>query len=243
MTCSFAVIGKSTAKRVSQKVLISFSVPGSCAPKSFAGTPSTTSPLSRFSRQSFSSPSYCGVRPHWLATLTTSTALPLNCVIGNAPPSMERNEKSCAVVMGLSCLCADDRPPAGIVKTFLSLSVRGIALIPWLSNWKRTTGNYCPLNPSGQGHGQSAHRCDLSLRRGRDRRRDRIVRRPRHRRRGGRIAVPLGTSDPIVRRRAQASPRARARDRQPPSRQRGHRGRAARDSREDGRGHQGHRGA
>jgi hypothetical protein len=40
----FDVIGKVTLKRVSQKFLISDSLPGSWAPKSFDGTPSTTSP-------------------------------------------------------------------------------------------------------------------------------------------------------------------------------------------------------
>src|SRR3569833_712335 len=99
ITSSFAAIGKSTPKRVSQNVLISPSVPGSCAPKLLAGTPSTTSPLSFLSFQSCSRPTYCGDSPHRLATFTTSTALPLNFDIGSSPPSMPLNLKSCAVVM------------------------------------------------------------------------------------------------------------------------------------------------
>src|SRR5206468_4787191 len=82
MTCSFAVNGKSTLKRVSQKVLISVSVPGSCDPKSLHGTPSTTRLSSRFALHSASSPEYCGVSPHWLATFTTSSALPLKFASG-----------------------------------------------------------------------------------------------------------------------------------------------------------------
>src|SRR4029078_12428073 len=44
-TFCFACIGKVTPKLVSQNLAISASVLGSCAPKSFDGTPSTASPL------------------------------------------------------------------------------------------------------------------------------------------------------------------------------------------------------
>ena len=59
-----------------QKFLISASSPGSWWPNWSQGKPSTTSPRSRYFRQSFSSPVYCGVRPHFEATLTTSSTLP-----------------------------------------------------------------------------------------------------------------------------------------------------------------------
>ncbi len=88
------VIGKSTAKRVSQKVLISDSVPGSWAPKSLDGTPRTTRPLSLYLDHSASSPSYCGVSPHWDAVFTTSTGCPLKLESGSGAPSMDVNSKS-----------------------------------------------------------------------------------------------------------------------------------------------------
>src|ERR1041385_476684 len=97
MTCSFAVMGKSTAKRVSQKALISDSVPGSCAPKSLQGTPRTMRPSLRLCAHSDSRPEYCGVSPHWLATLTTSSALPLKFESGSFSPSIDLNSKSYAL--------------------------------------------------------------------------------------------------------------------------------------------------
>src|SRR3954467_14172704 len=100
MTAFFDAIGKVTLKRVSQKFLISFSLPGSCAPKSFDGTPSTTRPLSRYFRQSASSPLYCGVNPQADAVLTTSTALPAKSDSFSGLPSMDVNWKSCADMGG-----------------------------------------------------------------------------------------------------------------------------------------------
>src|SRR5262249_16159809 len=94
ITSSFAVIGKSMPNRVSQKVLISPSVPGSWLPKLFAGTPSTTRPLSFLAFHSASSPEYCAVSPHWLARFTPRTALPLKFVIGRSPPVIDLNLKS-----------------------------------------------------------------------------------------------------------------------------------------------------
>jgi hypothetical protein len=60
-----------------QNLEISSSVPGSCAPNSLAGKPSTARPLSPYFSCSDSSCLYCGVSPHWLATLTIMTTLPL----------------------------------------------------------------------------------------------------------------------------------------------------------------------
>src|SRR5260370_42016029 len=98
----FGVKGKSTLKGVSQNVLVSDSVPGSWLPKSLHGTPSTTSPSSRLAFQRDSSPEYCGVSPHWLATFTTRTTLPLYFESGRALPSIVRKEKSCAVVPAIT---------------------------------------------------------------------------------------------------------------------------------------------
>ena len=47
MTFTFANSGKVTSYFVEQNVWICASAPGSCAPKSFEGNPSTTSPRSR----------------------------------------------------------------------------------------------------------------------------------------------------------------------------------------------------
>lgn len=72
----FENIGNFTPNFVVQKPSICASSPGSCAPKSFDGNPATTSPFAESSSCSFSSPSYCGVKPHSDATFTTSTTLP-----------------------------------------------------------------------------------------------------------------------------------------------------------------------
>jgi hypothetical protein len=62
---------------VRQNSLICSFEPGSCAPNSFAGKPTTRRPLSAYFSWSFSSPSYCGVSPHSDATFTMSITLPL----------------------------------------------------------------------------------------------------------------------------------------------------------------------
>src|SRR3569623_310506 len=66
-----------TPKFFSQNSEISSSLPGSWLPNSLAGKPRIASPLLAYFSCNSSSCSYCGVRPHWLATLTISTTLPL----------------------------------------------------------------------------------------------------------------------------------------------------------------------
>src|ERR1700704_5456994 len=96
MTAFLDVIGNVTLYFVEQKFLISASVPGSWPPKSFDGTPSTTSPRSRYFSHKASSPRYCGVSPHCDAVLTMRTGFPANCDSFNGLPSIEVNSKSCA---------------------------------------------------------------------------------------------------------------------------------------------------
>ena len=81
-------------KVVLQKVWISASVPGSWPMNWLQGTPSTTRPWSLYSEYSFSSPSYCGVSPHFDAVFTTSTTLSLKVVIGSGWPSIDWKAKS-----------------------------------------------------------------------------------------------------------------------------------------------------
>eukprot|EP00657_Telonema_sp_P-1_P006401 TRINITY_DN24957_c0_g1_i1.p2 TRINITY_DN24957_c0_g1~~TRINITY_DN24957_c0_g1_i1.p2 ORF type:complete len:104 (+),score=22.77 TRINITY_DN24957_c0_g1_i1:84-395(+) len=71
-------------------------VPGSCDPKSFEGTPSTTRPRSLYRSQSACRPSYCFVKPQKEAVLTTSTALPVyscidkGCLLYTSPSPRDR---------------------------------------------------------------------------------------------------------------------------------------------------------
>src|ERR1035441_5238107 len=76
VTVIFENIGNSTPNVALQNVAISSFDPGSCAPKSFAGKPSTTNPWSLNRAYNCSSPSYCFVNPHLDATFTTSSTLP-----------------------------------------------------------------------------------------------------------------------------------------------------------------------
>src|SRR3954449_2756266 len=71
---------------------MSSAVPGSWPPNWLHGTPTTVNPRSAYSSCSFSSPAYCGVRPHLLATLTTRAGRPpvrAPSVVG-APSSVVR---------------------------------------------------------------------------------------------------------------------------------------------------------
>src|SRR5205823_8243827 len=77
LTSIFSVIGNVTPYVVEQNVAISSDDPGSCSPNWLQGTPSTVNPLFAYCSWRRSRPSYCGVRPHLEATLTTRTALPL----------------------------------------------------------------------------------------------------------------------------------------------------------------------
>src|SRR5437879_13199894 len=60
-TPTLEVIGKVTLYFEEQNFWISSSVPGSCLPKSLAGTPRTTSPSFSYFEYSFCNPSYWGV--------------------------------------------------------------------------------------------------------------------------------------------------------------------------------------
>src|SRR5437868_11311499 len=70
------------------------------------GTPSTVKPRPDSSSYSFSSPSYCGVRPHRLATLTTRVGLPPVSApkVVLSPPSVVRGT-SLIWVTGTFCPC------------------------------------------------------------------------------------------------------------------------------------------
>src|SRR5690606_656437 len=76
LTSTFLNSGKLTPKFSSQNSEMAPSSPGSCLPNWLQGKPNTTTPLSLYCCQTFSRPLYCGVKPHLLAVLTTSTALP-----------------------------------------------------------------------------------------------------------------------------------------------------------------------
>src|SRR3954470_2540208 len=77
LTLILLAIGNDTLYLPVQNFLISASVPGSWPLKLLAGMPITTRSLSLYFSYSDSSASYCGVRPHLLATLTSNTGLPL----------------------------------------------------------------------------------------------------------------------------------------------------------------------
>ncbi len=77
LTSSLSSIGKVTPYVVEQKVEISSDEPGSWPPNWLQGTPRTVKPREEYFFCRFSRPSYCGVRPHFEATFTTRTALPL----------------------------------------------------------------------------------------------------------------------------------------------------------------------
>ncbi|MOA42325.1 hypothetical protein D3C78_1643650 [compost metagenome] len=70
-----------------QNARMSASLPGSCPANWLHGRPSTLKPRSRYCWYRCSSPAYWGVRPHFEATLTTSTTLPLNGASGRSSPS------------------------------------------------------------------------------------------------------------------------------------------------------------
>ncbi|MNT45326.1 hypothetical protein D3C72_1819050 [compost metagenome] len=89
LTSILANIGKLTLKRDSQNWPICCASPGSCLPNWLHGKPSTTRPRSRYSSYSFCRPAYCGVKPHSLAVLTTSSTLPWNCDSGTGCPDSE----------------------------------------------------------------------------------------------------------------------------------------------------------
>ena len=76
LTSIFANIGKFTSYFERANSRISASVPGSCLPN-WLQAKARTFRSSRFSC-SVRRPAYWGVSPHWLATLTTSAALPAN---------------------------------------------------------------------------------------------------------------------------------------------------------------------
>src|SRR5437879_231441 len=76
-TETFDIIGNCTLYFRVQKVLISSFVPGSCAPKLLAGTPTITRPRSLYFSYTDSNAEYWGVYPQRLATLTTISTLPL----------------------------------------------------------------------------------------------------------------------------------------------------------------------
>src|SRR4029079_18480724 len=66
-------------------------VPGSWPMKLLAGNPTIVKPSSRFASYRDSSASYCGVSPHFDATLTTSTTLPARSPSDDCWPSMVVN--------------------------------------------------------------------------------------------------------------------------------------------------------
>src|SRR4051794_9539486 len=74
LTSTFSSIGNVTPYVAEQNSAISSAVPGSWPPNWLHGTPMTVIPGS--SSCSCSSSVYCGVRPHFDATLTTSAAVP-----------------------------------------------------------------------------------------------------------------------------------------------------------------------
>src|SRR5207253_10468686 len=80
-----------------QNFFISSLLPGSCARKLLAGKPRMANPLSLYCSYSFSRPAYCGVYPHWLATFTINTTLPLYADSGAGAPSMDGNVNSCTL--------------------------------------------------------------------------------------------------------------------------------------------------
>src|SRR5215471_17515381 len=83
---------------------MSAAVPGSCAPKSFEGTPSTTRPRAAKRWCSFSRSAYCGVKPQNEAVFTSSTGLPRKAASGSGAPSMVEREKSWAVLSAITLL-------------------------------------------------------------------------------------------------------------------------------------------
>ncbi len=86
--------GKVTSYLVAQKLAISSADPGSCPANWLQGKPSTTRPASRCCRHSASNPSYCGVKPHLDAVLTTSTTLPRWAASGWGAPDGSLTLKS-----------------------------------------------------------------------------------------------------------------------------------------------------
>src|SRR5688500_1704972 len=77
LTSNFSVIGKVTPSVAEQKLWISSALPGSWSPNWVHGQPIPPKPLPAYSSCSSSSCAYCGVRPHFEATLTRRSALPL----------------------------------------------------------------------------------------------------------------------------------------------------------------------
>lgn len=76
LTSILANSGKVMSYCVVQKSRISASLPGSWRPNWSQGKPSTVRPSSRRARYSSSRPEYCGVKPHFEATFTTSSTRP-----------------------------------------------------------------------------------------------------------------------------------------------------------------------
>ena len=87
-TFTFANIGNVTSYLSEQNCLISSASPGSCAMNWLHGKPRTTSPRSLYVRYSSSNPLYCPVKPHLLATFTTSSTFPRYGASVVAVPSM-----------------------------------------------------------------------------------------------------------------------------------------------------------
>ncbi len=88
LTTIFENRSKVTRYFIEQNVLICSLVPGSWAPNSLAGKATTANPRPAYFSCSFCSPSYCGVRPHSEAVLTSSMTFPLYEASGLSLPSM-----------------------------------------------------------------------------------------------------------------------------------------------------------
>ena len=80
--------------------------PGSCSRNWLHGTPMTVKPWSAYCSWIFSSPSYCGVSPHFDATLTTRATLPC-CSASFAGGAVEACDRD--VVHGHGCLLGANR--------------------------------------------------------------------------------------------------------------------------------------